>query len=89
MGIHERMQDATRAIAFSVLVGCNLQRQILILSRSCEKAHRGRRVVLETLLIFLALIGSFALVGLLVRFSENVIHPADDMASADRRDKKA
>ncbi len=45
--------------------------------------------MLETLLIFLALIGSFALVGLLVRFSENVIHPADDMASADRRDKKA
>ncbi len=45
--------------------------------------------MLETLLIFLALIGSFALVGLLVRFSENVIRPADDMASADRRDKKA
>jgi hypothetical protein len=54
-----------------------------------ESSPRKARVVLETLLIFLALVGSFALVGLLVRFAENVIHPADDMASADRRDKKA
>jgi len=40
---------------------------------------------LETLLVFLALIGSFALIGLLIRFSENVIRPADDVASADHR----
>ena len=44
---------------------------------------------MEALLIFLMLLGSFALVGLLVRFSENVIRPADDMASAEHRDNRA
>jgi hypothetical protein len=54
-----------------------------------RKAHRGRRVVLENLLMFLVLIGSFALVALLVRFSENIIRPVDDMAAADHRDNGA
>jgi hypothetical protein len=36
--------------------------------------------------MFLVLLGSFAMVGLLVRFSENVIRPVDDMAAADHRD---
>ena len=36
--------------------------------------------------MFLVLIGSFALVGLLVPFSENILRPIDDMATADRRD---
>jgi len=43
-----------------------------------------RRPVLETLLIFLALLGSFALVGLLVRFSKRVIRPVDETAAADQ-----
>jgi hypothetical protein len=42
--------------------------------------------VLETLLMFVALIGSFALVGLLVPFSENILRPLDDTATADHRD---
>jgi len=41
--------------------------------------------ILEILLMFLTLIGSFALVGLLVRFSENVIHPIAETAAADHR----
>jgi len=36
--------------------------------------------------MFVALIGSFALVGLLVPFSENVLRPLDDTAAADHRD---
>ena len=48
--------------------------------------RHGRRVVLETLLMFVALIGSFALVGLLVPFSENVLRHLDDTAAADHRD---
>jgi len=57
------------------------------LDREGQKDHRGRRVVLETLLMFLVLIGSFALVGLLVRFSENILRPVGDMAATDHRDK--
>ncbi|MGP0092502.1 MAG: hypothetical protein ACLPKB_21455 [Xanthobacteraceae bacterium] len=41
---------------------------------------------METALMFLVLIGSFALVGLLVPFSENVLRPVGDTATADRRD---
>ena len=81
-----RMQDSTRPIAFSVH-GLQLAAAHFDLGQNparaaCAswKARRGRRVVLETSLFFLVLLGSFALVGLLVRFSENVIRPADDMA---------
>jgi len=45
-----------------------------------------RRLLLETLLMFVALIGSFALVGLLVPFSENILRPLDDTPAADHRD---
>jgi hypothetical protein len=86
------MQYATPAIAYSVLADCNRHGALwfwLGIQREppdpSGKAHRQRRLVLETLLIFLALLGSFALVGLLVRFSENVIRPVDEMAAADHR----
>jgi len=36
--------------------------------------------------MFLVLIGSFAVLGLLVRFSDNILRPIDDVAAADRRD---
>jgi hypothetical protein len=36
--------------------------------------------------MFLALIGSFALIGLLVRFSENILRPVGDTATAGDRD---
>ena len=72
--------------------GCNRQWGLLTLGQcparvagASRKAHRGRRVVLESLLMFLVLIGSFALVGLLVRFSENVLRPTDDVAAPDHR----
>jgi len=86
------MHDAGREIGSRdyMLANCNWQWRPLTLSQCSAKAacaskkiHRGRRVVLETLLIFLALIGSFVLVGLLIRFSENVIRPTDDMASSE------
>ena len=35
--------------------------------------------------MLLLLIGSFAVVGLLIPFSENILRPLDDMADADRR----
>ncbi len=57
------------------------------LDREGQKDHRGRSVALETLLMFLVLIGSFALVGLLVRFSEKILRPVGDIAAADHRDK--
>ena len=41
---------------------------------------------METLLMFLVLIGSFALVGLLVPFSDNILRPIDEMVAADHRD---
>lgn len=45
-----------------------------------------RRVELETLLMFLVLTGSFALVGLLIPFADNILRPVDDMAAADHHD---
>ena len=42
--------------------------------------------MLKILLMFLVLIGSFALVALLVRFSENVLQPIDEPAAAERKD---
>ncbi|MGO9606444.1 MAG: hypothetical protein ACLQAT_24150 [Candidatus Binataceae bacterium] len=41
---------------------------------------------METLLMFLLLIGSFALVGFLVPFSQKVLRPVDEMAATDHRD---
>jgi hypothetical protein len=38
--------------------------------------------------MFLVLMGSFAVAGLLIRFSENVLRPAGDVASADHRDNE-
>jgi len=51
-----------------------------------RKIPRGRKVRLEILLMFLLLIGSFALVGLLVPFSDNILRPIDEVAATDHRD---
>jgi hypothetical protein len=82
-----KLHDATPAIAhsccrlLSAWFWINIRREPL---RASGKANQGRKY-LEILLMFLALIGSFALVGLLVRFSENVIRPIAKMAAADHR----